>query len=202
MELVEKLIFQKSLKTPKIISAFRKIKRIDFLPFQEKDFSEEDSALPIGFNQTISQPSVVAFMLEELQPEEGEKILDVGAGSGWTSALLAEISGKVISFEIVPELAEFAKENIEKYGFIKQGRVKVIQGSAEKGCEKEAPFDRILCSASLEGGIPSAWRNQLKTGGKMVVPIKSSIWSIEKTGEGEFMEKEYPGFAFVPFIEG
>ena len=202
--LVEKLIQQGRLNTPSAISAFKRIKRIDFLPFKERIFADQDFALPIGFHQTISQPSVVAFMLEELEVKEGDKILDVGAGSGWTAALLAELTGrkgKVIAFEIVPELAEFARKNVEKYGFLKEGRVEVVIGSAENGCEKEAPFDRILCSASLADDIPLPWKRQLKTGGKIVASVRSSILVLEKKDEKSFKEKEFPGFSFVPFIK-
>ena len=91
MALIDSLVEQGWLKTPRIIKAFRKIKRIDFLPEDMKDLAELNEALPIGYGQTISQPLVVAFMLELLEPKPGDKILDIGAGSGWTTALLAEI---------------------------------------------------------------------------------------------------------------
>ena len=119
MNLIDKLIRDGWLKTPRIIKSFRKIKRIDFLPEEIKNLAEVDEALPIGFEQTISQPLVVAFMLELLQPEPGNKILDVGSGSGWTNALLGQIvgsKGRVISLEIIPELKEFGRRNAEKYG--------------------------------------------------------------------------------------
>mgnify|MGYP001575730005 FL=1 len=93
MSLIDSLIKEGWLKTPKIIDAFQKIKREDFLPDNLKDSAEVDAAMPIGFGQTISQPLTVAFMLELLQPKEGDKILDVGSGSGWTTALLASIVG-------------------------------------------------------------------------------------------------------------
>ena len=93
MALIDNLIQEGWLKTPRIIEAFRKIKRVDFLPENIKNLAELNEALPIGYGQTISQPLVVAFMLEQLQPEIGDKILDVGSGSGWTSALLGEIVG-------------------------------------------------------------------------------------------------------------
>src|SRR4030042_1309162 len=126
MELIDYLIQEGWLKTPKIINAFQEIKRIDFLTEEVKDLAKSDEALPIGYGQTISQPLVVAFMLELLQPQEGEKILDIGFGSGWTSALLASIvgeKGKGIAVEFIPELAEFGKKNISKYNFIEKGVV-------------------------------------------------------------------------------
>ncbi len=202
MPLVEELIEEKWLKTPRIIDAFRKIKRVDFLPEEIKDLAELDEALSIGSGQTISQPLVVAFMLELLQPEEGEKILDVGSGSGWTSALLGEIvgeRGKVIAIDLVSELKEFGEKNVAKYGFVKEGRVEFICADGSKGYEKEAPYDKILVSATAFKLMP-AWKEQLKIGGRIVTPIDSSIWLFIKKSENNFEEKEYPGFIFVPLI--
>jgi len=210
------------LKTPRIIEAFKKIKRVDFLPEDIKDLAELNEALPIGFGQTISQPLVVAFMLEQLQSQPGDKILDVGSGSGWTTALLAEIvgsKGKVIAIEVIPELMEFGKKNVEKYNFVEKGVVEFICADGSKGYKKAAPFDKILASAAIQKEVPRAWKEQLKTralakcgderssstiGGRIVTPIGSSIWLFIKIspagGEKEFEEIEYPGFAFVPLI--
>jgi len=203
MRLLDSLIEGGWLKTSRIIEAFRKIKRIDFLPENLKDLAEANEALPIGYGQTISQPLVVAFMIELLSPEPGEKILDVGAGSGWTTALLAEIvgeKGKVIGLEIVPELVEFGKKNVSKYNFIKKGIVEFICADGSKGYKKEAPFDKILCSAEAKK-VPQPWKDQLKVGGKIVTPIGSSIWLFEKREKNDFRSREFPGFVFVPLIE-
>lgn len=202
MALVDSLIEGGWLKTPRIIEAFKKIKRVDFLPEDMKDLAEVNEALPIGFGQTISQPSVVAFMLEKLQPERGDKILDVGSGSGWTSALLGEIvgkKGKVLAIELISELKEFGEKNISQYSFIEKGIVQCISADGSKGYPKEAPFDRILCSASAQSAIPQKWKEQLKLGGRIVTPIGSSIWLFIKK-EGGFEKVEYPGFIFVPLI--
>ncbi len=203
MALIDSLIQNGWLKTPKIIEAFRKIKRIDFLPKELKNLAELNEALPIGFGQTISQPLVVAFMIELLSPNEGEKILDVGSGSGWTSALLAEIAGKkgkVIALEVIPELMEFGKKNVEKYNFVKRGRVQFFCVDGSKGYKAQAPYDKILASASATK-LPEPWREQLKINGRIVVPLGSSIWLFIKKTKKEFSEIEYPGFAFVPLIE-
>lgn len=204
MNLVDKLIKDGWLKTPEIIDAFRKIKREDFLTGEIKDLSEVNEALPIGHSQTISQPLVVAFMLELLSPEKGDKILDIGYGSGWTTALLAEIvgkEGKVIGIEIIPELVEFGKKNIEKYNFIEKGIVKCISDDGTKGYpEMEKGFDKILSSASADK-LPDAWKQQLKIGGRIVSPINTSIWLFVKRTQYRFDEIEHAGFVFVPLIK-
>ncbi len=195
------------------------------MPDDIKDLAEMNEALPIGYSQTISQPLVVAFMLELLEPKEGEKILDIGSGSGWTSALLGEIvgeKGKVIAIEIIPELKEFGEKNIAKYNFIEKGIVEFVCADGSKGypniasCPELAEgFDKILASASARE-LPPAWKEQLKIGGRIVTPIGSSIWLFikKKREKGDepsvhlnsvqedlvFEDIEYPGFVFVPLI--
>lgn len=183
-----------------------------------------NTALEIGFGQTISQPLVVAFMLELLQPKEGEKILDIGSGSGWTTALLAHIvsqegnpkpeirnpkqtlnskipisKGRIIAVEIIPELKNLGEENVKKYNFIEKGIVKFVLGGGKFGYKNEAPYDKILVSASATE-IPQELKNQLKIGGKIVIPIYDSIVEATKINQDRFEEKEYPGFVFVPLI--
>ena len=203
MPLIDSLIAEGWLKTPRIIGAFKKIKRVDFLPSEMKDMAEFNTAMPIGFGQTISQPLVVAFMLEKLEPKKGDKILDIGSGSGWTTALLADIvgqQGKIVAIEIVLELVEFGKNNVAKYNFVKEGVVKFILGDGSKGYKKEAPYDKILASASAIN-LPQAWKDQLKIGGRIVAPIGNSIWLFVKKTNSEFEEFEYPGFVFVPLVK-
>lgn len=214
--LIDSLIEQGWLKTPRIIEAFRKIKRKDFLPEDTKHLAELNEALPIGYRQTISQPLVVAFMLEKLEPDKNDRILDIGSGSGWTTALLAEIvaapkgraspegrgeKGKVFSFEIIPELMEFGKKNVEKYDFVKKGVVEFFCGDGSKGYREKAPYDKILVSAALYKELPQAWKKQLEVQGRIVTPIGSSIWLFVKKSEDKFEQYEYPGFAFVPLVE-
>ena len=162
MALIETLIQEGWLKTPEIIDAFKKISRADFLPEETKKLAEVNEALPIGFGQTISQPLVVALMLEQLQPKSGEKILDIGAGSGWTTALLAQIvgeTGKVIAIEIVQDLKRFGEDNVSKYGFIESGRTRFIEGDGSKGLKEESPFDKILVSAA-SAEVSAPWRDR------------------------------------------
>ncbi len=169
-----------------------------------RHLAELNEAVPIGLGQTISQPLVVAFMIELLQPQKAEKILDVGSGSGWTSALLAELvgeEGRIFSLELLTELKEFGEKNVARYNFIKRGIVRFIQKDGSRGLEEEAPFDKIFCSASVQGKVPQSWKDQLKIGGAIVTPAASSILHLIKKRENDFLNKEYPGFAFVPLIE-
>lgn len=203
MALIDSLIKDGWLKTPRIIDAFRKIKRADFMPDNIKQLAEVNEALSIGQGQTISQPLTVAFMLEHLQPEAGDNILDIGSGSGWTSALLAQIvgsNGKITAIEIIPELKEFGEKNVAKYNFIKKGIVQFICTDGSKGYKEEAPFNRILASAA-GNEIPKAWKEQLKIKGRIVAPVRNSIWVLIKKSKKEFEETEHPGFAFVPLVE-
>jgi protein-L-isoaspartate(D-aspartate) O-methyltransferase len=203
-ELIEQLIKDGYLKTPLIIEAFKKIKREDFVTDDLKNEADINAPLSIGYGQTISQPLTVAFMLELLQPQPGEKILDIGAGSGWQTALIAYCvgeKGKVVAIELIPELAEFAKKNIAKYNFIEKGIVEVICGDGSRGLEKEAPFDKIIIAASATHE-PEELKNQLKIGGRLVIPIKESIWLFVRKDSDNFEKQEFPGFAFVPLIGG
>lgn len=150
--------------------------------------------------------------MELLQPGIGDKILDIGYGSGWTTALLAEVvgkKGKVFAIERVPELCEFGKQNVSKYFSIKsypstgsgndEARVEMKCGDGTKGWSENAPFNKIIVGASGEQ-LPKAWKKQLKVGGRIVVPIRWSIWLFVKKSEDEFEETEFPGFSFVPLI--
>ena len=200
-KLINDLISEGYLKTPEIIQAFYKIKRRDFLPPELKEQEAIDAPLPIGHGVTNSQPLTVAFMLELLQPELGQKILDVGSGSGWTTALLAEIvglEGKVFGLERIAEIKEFGDGNIRKYNF---SNVKIFCRDGSKGLPNEAPFDRILVSAAAFE-IPVELKNQLKISGRLIIPTKAGdIRLIIRKKKDEFSEKIYPGFDFVPLIE-
>lgn len=205
MPFADTLVSQNILKTPEIISAFNAIKREDFIEGEVKEFAEYDQALPIGSGQTISQPYVVAFMLEHLQPKKGDRILDIGSGSGWTTALLSHIvgeQGRVIGIEVIAKLAHIARKHVNNYSFIEKGIAKIIKGDGRKGYKQEAPYNGILVSAAMEDReLPPALKAQLKVGGKIVIPIKESIWVFEKIGENQFQEEEYPGFVFVPLVK-
>ncbi len=200
-ELISQLIQQGYLKTQAIIGAFYKIKRQDFLP---KDLIPEESInapLPIGHGQTISQPLTVAFMFELLQPKEGQKILDIGSGSGWTTAMLAEIvgeKGRVYAIERIAELKEFGQNNVSKYNF---SNIDFYCQDGSKGLPDKAPFEGIIVAAAAFD-IPQELKEQLKIGGRLVIPTADQdMRLIKKLGKDKHEEEIFPGFVFVPLIE-
>lgn len=201
-ELIIKLIAEGTLRTPRITDAFYKVDRIDFVRDAYKDEAYGDYPLPIGHEQTISQPTTVAFMLELLQPKEGEKILDVGSGSGWTTALLAYLVGErgnVWGVELIPELVEFGKKNLAKYNFAWAEIMQAEKGSlAPYSLERSKEFDKILVSAAAEK-LPQELVSELKIGGALVIPVENSVVRVEKASETDVRTREFPGFVFVPF---
>ncbi|MFA4817237.1 MAG: protein-L-isoaspartate O-methyltransferase [Parcubacteria group bacterium] len=202
-KLVNDLMKDGYLKSDLIIDAFFEISRIEFVPKELEGEADENVALPIGFGQTISQPLTVAFMFELLDPKRGQKILDVGSGSGWTTALLSYIvgsGGKVIGVERIEKLKKIGEKNADKYGYVEKGIAEFYAADGNIGFPPGAPFDRILVSASTDR-VPVELKKQLKIGGKMVIPIRGSIWYLEKKSETDFYKEEYPGFVFVPLIE-
>ncbi|MFA5776365.1 MAG: protein-L-isoaspartate O-methyltransferase [Patescibacteria group bacterium] len=193
--LVDYLVTARVLYTPIIIDAFKAVDRRDFVPPKALDFVYYDEALRIGYEQTISQPTTVAIMLELLQPQKGQRILDIGSGSGWTTALLSFIvgdTGSVIGLEIIPQLVKFGQKNLAKYNFLQS---KIVQARKSLGLPGKL-FDRILISASAKQ-IPDELIDQLKLGGKMVTPVEYSLMLVEKDLEGNVTQKEIPGFTFV-----
>lgn len=182
-----------------ILLAFAKFNRQDFIPAEMKNLAHNDWALPIGYDQTNSQPYTVRLMLEWLEAQPGDKVLDVGSGSGWTTALLSHLvspNGRVYAVERVPELLEFGQENCEKIGI---KNAKFYPAGEELGLQDEAPFDRILVSASADE-LPQALVDQLKVGGKMVIPVQSDILEITKKSATNLDTKQHRGFAFVPLL--
>ena len=199
-QLVKELIARRALKTRSIISAFRRTDRQKFVRPETAAEAYGDYPLPIGFGQTISQPYTVAFMLELLEPRQGEKILDVGSGSGWTTALLAHIvgeKGKVFGVEIVPELVAFGQENLKKN---KLPQAEIRQAGEIFGLPEEAPFDRILVSAASSKVVPPELLTQLKAGGTMIIPLGNSIMRLRKTAAGKTEVEEFPCVVFVPLV--
>ena len=195
--LVDYLISNGVLKSETLINAFRKIDRKDFVLLEEQDIPYLDTALQIGYGQTISQPYVVAFMLELLDLEPANKVLDIGSGSGYTTALISQSIGKigyVFGLEKIPALVEFGKQNLKKYEIY---NAFISRASYDLGIRLKK-FDRILVSAAAQD-FPMELLDQLEEGGKMVIPIKNSIYLIEKK-EGKVYEKRFGDFSFVPLV--
>ncbi len=196
--LINHLINRDSLKSSNIIEAFRHIDRADFVLDPTVSDIYEDYPLQIGYHQTISQPTTVAMMLEMLCAKDGDDILDIGSGSGWTTALLSFIvgdKGSVTGLERVDSLVKFGNDNLKKYRFKNS---KIIQAADELGIVGKK-FDRILVSAAAEE-FPSELTLQLKTGGKLVIPVKNSIFEITKKEDEKLELIEHYGFRFVPLI--
>ncbi|MEM3736975.1 MAG: protein-L-isoaspartate(D-aspartate) O-methyltransferase [Candidatus Bathyarchaeia archaeon] len=206
--LVARLVAEGVLRSPKVIRAMETVPREEFLPPDKKAAAYYDTPLSIGFGQTISAPHMVAMMCEALELVEGQKVLEVGAGSGYHAAVIAEIvapfgaerAGRVYSVEIHKSLVEFARENLERVGY--GGRVFVVEGDGSQGLPQEAPFDRISVTASAPS-IPKPLIDQLKPGGVMVIPVGSPysfqelLWA-RKGMDGRLDIRGICGVAFVP----
>ena len=187
------------LNDDKVESAIRKMHRHEFVPISLKEEAYEDAPLSTMKNQTISQPSVVSRMTEWLDIKEGQKILEIGSGSGWQTAILSYLvrHGKVYSIERHSELAEFAKKNLDKLGI---SNVKVILGDGSLGLLEESPFDRIIITAACKK-VPEKLLEQLSIGGLLIAPVgefPQSLVLLKKTSHGIVEIKKQSGYVFVP----
>ena len=189
------------LNNSRVESAIKKTPRHEFVPMSLQEKAYDDIPIPIMNNQTVSQPSVVSRMTEWLDVREGQKILEIGSGSGWQSAILSYLVGQgtIFSIERHPELVNFAKENLEKVGI---KNVSVTLGDGSLGLPKESPFDRIIITAACEK-IPKSLFEQLSTNGLLVAPVgefTQSLVLIKKTSKGVLEIKNEPGYVFVPLL--
>ncbi len=188
------------VKNKRVLEAFRKINREDFVLENWKSEAYEDYPLPIPKGQTISQPTTVVIMLDALELQEGNKVLEVGSGSGYNAALMGWIAGekgRVISTEIIPELATFASENIKKTG-LKNVRIILTDGS--QGYQAEAPYDRIIVTAASPR-IPKVLVRQLKNNGVIILPVGPSYGQEMLKGRkigAELLTQNLGAFTFVP----
>jgi protein-L-isoaspartate(D-aspartate) O-methyltransferase len=183
-----------------IEKAFKNIHRQDFVPEYLRSQAGVDAPLPIGFSQTISQPYTVRLMLEWLDAQAGERILDVGSGSGWTTALLSQIvglKGKIFAVELIPELVKFGRNNCEEAGV---KNAEFFQAGQDYGLPNYSPYDRILVSASAKE-LPKELLNQLKISGKLIIPVQNDILEITKKSNTDFETITHPGFVFVPLVK-
>jgi protein-L-isoaspartate(D-aspartate) O-methyltransferase len=209
--LVERLVREGYIRSEKVKRAMLRVPRELFVPEDLKRLAYEDTPLPIGFGQTISAPHMVALMTEYADLDVGMKVLEVGTGSGYHAAVIAEIVapsdvprerwGHVYSVERIRELAEFARRNLERAGYA--DRVTVIVGDGSKGYPPEAPYDRIIVTAAAPD-IPGPLIDQLKPGGKMVIPIGDRylqhLYVVEKDEKGRLHYRSVTPCLFVPLI--
>lgn len=187
----------RGIENARVLEAMRRVPRHLFVPERLRDSAYEDHPLPIGHGQTISQPYVVAFMTEAVDVDPGEKVLEIGTGSGYQAAVLAELGAEVWSIEIVGALAESAKKSLEEAGY---PGVHVRHGDGYQGWPEAAPFDMVVVTASPDH-IPQPLIDQLRVGGKMIIPVGDSLRQelvfLEKTEEGVERRKVLP-VRFVP----
>lgn len=190
------------IKSDAVKKAFLKVDRSNFIPeFLEND-AYRDSPLPIGFGQTISAPSMIAIMLEVSDLHNGIKVLEIGTGSGYNAALIAEICGdeNVVTVERISEVFNFGLNNLKKAGY----KVKVVLGDGTKGYEEKAPYDRIIVTAAAPN-ILDSWKNQIRGEGMIIAPVGPERYYQEllvskRKIDGSFETKKYGGCVFVPLI--
>lgn len=203
LEMVAKTIEARGVRDPRVLHAMRTVPRHCFVPPEYLDQAYEDHPLPIGFGQTISQPYIVAWMTELLQLSPGDRVLEIGTGSGYQAAVLAELDEvEVFTMEIVPQLAETAAARLRSLGYTD---VHVRQGDGYYGWPEHAPFDAIVVTAAPDH-LPQPLAEQLAERGRLVIPIGppggwQDLWWFTKV-DGELQAKNLGGVIFVPFTGG
>ena len=203
-KLVEQLIKEGILKSEKVIKAMLAVPREEFVPTNYRDYAYSDTPLPIGYGQTISAPHMVAIMTQVLNPDPGNRVLEIGTGSGYQAAVLAEIvgdSGHVWTIERIKELVEFAKNNLSRLSYLK--RVTVIHGDGSLGYPAAAPYDRIMVTAAAPE-IPDPLLKQLRIGGRLVAPVGNRYFQrliiVTKETDGKIKQEYSIPCVFVPLV--
>jgi len=199
-EKMVELIKSRRIKDERVISAMLKVPRHLFVDKSQWGSAYDDRPLPIGFGQTISQPYIVALMTESLEIKKNEKVLEIGTGSGYQSAILAELTDKVYSVEIIEELGKRADRVLKSLGY----RVRIKIGDGYNGWEEYAPFDAIIVTCAPDH-VPPPLIQQLKIGGRMVIPVGppglyQTLWLIKKEKEDKLIYKNLGDVLFVPLV--
>ena len=198
--MVNRQIIDRGVNDPDVIKAMREVPRHLFVPRKNRAFSYSDHPLPIGEGQTISQPYIVAFMTEALKLRPGERVLEIGTGSGYQAAILAELIDEVYSIEIIEALGKKARETLEKLGY-KNVHIKI--GDGHKGWPQKAPFDAIIVTCAPEQ-IPRPLVEQLKEGGRMIIPVgrKGAVQKLVRAVKkgGRLQTQEVMLVRFVPMV--
>ena len=200
--MVESQIEVRGITDPNILDAFRTVPRENFVPDNLSEFAYDDGPLPIGDDQTISQPYIVASMIEAAEIEPSDRVLEVGAGSGYAAAVMSRIAEEVFAVERFEKLARTARERISALGY---DNCTIITGDGMQGLEEEAPFDAILVAARIEE-IPSALKQQLAIGGRLIIPVGDEdlqqLTCITRKQTDEWETREIAPVRFVPLIPG
>jgi protein-L-isoaspartate(D-aspartate) O-methyltransferase len=198
--MVEDQIARRGITDARVLAAMRTVPRHRFVPPEQTASAYDDRALPIGFDQTISQPYIVAYMTQALRPAPGHRVLEIGTGSGYQAAVLAEIVKEVHTIEIVPALADRSRALLRELGYT---NVHVRTGDGYAGLPQEAPFDRIIVTAAPDH-VPQPLLDQLAIGGRMIVPVGKSrqrLTILTKSAEGVVSEPTLD-VLFVPLTRG
>ncbi|MFO0564974.1 MAG: protein-L-isoaspartate(D-aspartate) O-methyltransferase [Polyangiaceae bacterium] len=197
----------RGVRDPRVLAALRRVPRHAFVPAPYTRQAYTDQPLPIGFGQTISQPYVVAFMTEAVAPQAADRCLEIGTGSGYQAAVLAELCAKVFSIEYLPELAELGKRQLRAQGY-GPDRVELFTGDGYQGWPEAAPFQVIVVTAA-PSRVPAPLLDQLAVGGRLIAPVgpdsgpqRLELWRRVESGRGEgaFVHEELADVRFVPFL--
>ena len=200
--MVEDQIKRRGVKDVGVLKAVQKVEREKFVPEKYRDLAYSDNPLPIGHQQTISQPYIVAYMTEHLQVSKSHNVLEIGTGSGYQAAILAELAHHVFTIEIIPKLTESAEKVLMELAY---ENITVRTGDGYKGWPEEAPFDRIMVTAA-PNEIPEKLVEQLAPNGRMILPVGGSIfaqylWLVQKDKEGIVTKEKILAVRFVPMVK-
>jgi protein-L-isoaspartate(D-aspartate) O-methyltransferase len=197
--MVDRQIAARGIRNPAVLDAMRTVPRHEFVPEPYRSSAYVDSPLPIGLDQTISQPYIVALMTELVDPKSEHRVLEIGTGSGYQAAVISKLVKEVYTIEIISQLAESARQRLQRLGF---SNVTVREGDGYQGWPEKMPFDAILVTAGATE-IPKPLVDQLKPGGRMVIPVGSTLNSqvlriVEKRADGSTRTQEVIPVRFVP----
>lgn len=200
--MVDEQLKTRNIRSEAVLDALRNVPRHSFVPENLRSHAYDDSPLPIGLGQTISQPYIVAFMTEQLEPVPDMKILEIGTGSGYQAAILSYLGCEVYTIELIKEIAARTEKLLALLGF---GGVRVKCGNGYSGWPEEAPFDAVIVTAAPEK-IPEKLIEQLKEGGKMIVPVgpvhSVQCLKIVTKKAGKMIERDLLPVRFVPMVDG
>jgi protein-L-isoaspartate(D-aspartate) O-methyltransferase len=199
--MIERQIESRGIHEPTILEAFRAVPREAFLSKDYADLAYGDHPLPLEAGQTISQPYIVALMIQAAEIKPGDRVLEVGAGSGYAAAVMSRIAGQVVAIERQPDLVKVAQERMQRLGY---DNVRLVEGDGTRGWEAEAPYDAIVAAAS-GSHVPPAWVKQLTEGGRIVMPVGEPNWiqkliKVTKGPAGNLITEDLGGVRFVPLI--